>query len=95
MSVTVRIRLIGAIAKFFALAVGVVVVFGVWASMDALPGMLSLTRAGALIGMLGVTSIGAALAFSMSLDERSRVVALNAKTTQQLQRRTSCQLPRV
>lgn len=94
MSVTARIRLVGAIAKAFAMAVAVVVVFGVWASMDVLPGMLSPAPAGALISMLAVTSIGAALVFSISLDERSRAVALNAKTTLPLRRRTSCQLPR-
>jgi hypothetical protein len=93
MSVTARIRLVGAIAKAFAMAVGVVVLFGVWASVDALPGMLSLAPAGALIGMFAATSVGVALAMSISLDERGRAAALNAQSTQPLQTQTSYQFP--
>jgi hypothetical protein len=93
MSVTVRIRLVGAIAKAFAMAVGVVVLFGMWASLDALPGMLSLAPAGALIGSLAAMSVGVALVMSISLDERSRAVALNAQARQRLQTQTSYQFP--
>jgi hypothetical protein len=94
MSVTARIRLVGAIAKSFAVAVAVLVVFGVWASMDALPGMLPLAPAGALISMLGATSVGAALVLSISLDARGRSVPLNSEATRPPRRRTSYQLPR-
>ena len=52
MSVTTRIRLVGAIASSMAMAVGVVVLFGVWASVSALPGILALGSAWALMGML-------------------------------------------
>jgi len=55
MSVTTRIRLVGAIASSIAMAVGVVVLFGVWASVNAPPGVLALGPAGALMGMLLTT----------------------------------------
>jgi len=54
MRVTTRIRLVGAIASSIAMAVGVFVLFGVWA-VSALPGILALGSAGALMGMLLTT----------------------------------------
>jgi hypothetical protein len=53
MRVTTRIRLVGAIASSIAMAV--FVLFGVWASVSALPGILALGSAGALMGMLLTT----------------------------------------
>ena len=70
MSVTNRIRLVGAIATSIALALAVAVLFGVWASVGALPETLSLGPAGALMGMLATTSICVALALSMEASER-------------------------
>jgi len=91
MSVTTRIRLVGTIASFFAMAVGVVVLFGVWASVSALPGILALGSAGALMGMLLTTTICVALTLSVS--ESARRLALNPDTTQPLQPQTSYRFP--
>lgn len=66
MSVTTRIRLVGAIATSVAVAVAVLVLVGVWASADD----VSLGSAGALLGVLLTTTIGVALAFSLDANER-------------------------
>jgi hypothetical protein len=55
MSVTTRIRLVGAIATSIAVAVVVLVLFAAWVSVDDLPGVLSLASAAALMGMLLTT----------------------------------------
>lgn len=91
MSVTTRIRLVGAIASSIALAVGVVVVFGVWASVSALPGILALGSAGALMGMLLTTTLCIALTLSVSASDRR--LALNPDATQPLQPQTSYRFP--
>ena len=91
MSVTTRIRLVGAIASSIAMAVGVVVLFGVWASVSALPGILALGSAGALMGMLLTTTICVALTLSMSASDRR--LSLNPETTQPLQPQTSYRFP--
>ena len=91
MSVTTRIRLVGAIASSFAMAVGVVVLFGVWASVSALPGILTLGSAGALMGMLLTTTICVALTLSVGASDRR--LALNPETTPPLQPQTSYRFP--
>ena len=91
MRVTTRIRLVGAIASSIAMAVGVFVLFGVWASVSALPGILALGSAGALMGMLLTTTICIALTLSVSASDRR--LALNPETTQPLQPQTSCRFP--
>ena len=91
MSVTTRIRLVGAIASSIAMAVGVVVLFGVWASVSALPGILGLGSAGALMGMLLTTTLCIALTFSVSASDRR--LAMNPETTQPLQPQTSYRFP--
>jgi hypothetical protein len=91
MSVTTRIRLVGAIASSFAMAVGVVVLFGVWASVSALPGILTLGSAGALMGMLLTTTICVALTLSVSASDRR--LTLNPETRQPLQPQTSYRFP--
>jgi len=73
------------------MAVGVVVLFGVWASVSALPGILALGSAGALMGMLLTTTICVALTLSVS--ESARRLALNPDTTQPLQPQTSYRFP--
>jgi hypothetical protein len=90
MSVTTRIRLVGAIASSIAMAVGVFVLFGVWASVSALPGILALGSAGALMGMLLTTTICVALTLSVS--GQNRRLALNSESTQPLPQ-TSYQFP--
>jgi hypothetical protein len=90
MSVTTRIRLVGAIASSFAMAVGVVVLFGVWASVSALPGILALGSAGALMAMLLTTTICVALTLSVSASDRR--LALNPDVTP-LQPQTSYRFP--
>lgn len=89
MSVITRIRLVGAIASAFAVAVCVVVVLGVLASVSALPGILALGSAGALLGMLLTTTICVAL----TLSEHDRRLALNPEATQRPQPQTSYQFP--
>ena len=91
MSVTTRIRLVGAIASSIAMAVGVVVLFGVWASVNALPGILALGSAGALMGMLLTATICIAVTLSVSASHRR--LAPNPDTTQPLQSRTSYRFP--
>ena len=91
MSVTTRIRLVGALASSLAMAVGVVVLFGVWASVSALPGILALGSAGALMGMLLTTTLCIALTLSVSASDRR--LALNPETTQPLQPQTSYRFP--
>jgi len=91
MSVTTRIRLVGAIASSIAMAVGVVVLFGVWASVNAPPGVLALGPAGALMGMLLTTTICIAVTLSVSASHRR--LALNPDTTQPLPSRTSYRFP--
>lgn len=91
MSVTTRIRLVGAIASSIAMAVCVVVLFGVWASVSALPGTLALGSAGALMGMLLTTTLCIALTLSVSASDRR--LALNPETTQPLQPQTSYRFP--
>ena len=91
MSVTTRIRLVGAIASSIAMAVGVVVLFGVWASVSALPGILALGSAGALMGILLTTTLCIALTFSVSASDRR--LAMNPETTQPLQPQTSYRFP--
>ncbi len=92
MSVTSRIRLVGAIATSIGVAFAVAVFLGVWASVDALPEILPLGAAGALIGMLvlGATSIGVARALGRA--ERIAAVA-DCEATQPLQPQTSYQIP--
>ena len=91
MSVTTRIRLVGAIASSVAVAVAVFVLSSVWASLSALPGALAVGSAGALIGMLLTTTICVALALSVIPGERR--LALNHKTTQPQQPQTSYRFP--
>jgi len=91
MSVTTRIRLVGAIASSIAMAVGVVVLFGVWASVNAPPGVLALGPAGALMGMLLTTTICIAVTLSVSASHRR--LAPNPDTTQPLPSRTSYRFP--
>jgi len=91
MSVTNRIRLVGAIASSFAVAVAVFVLSGVWASVDALPGMLAVGSASALMGMLLTMTIGVAL--TLSLRSGDGRVTLTADATQPLQPRTSYRFP--
>jgi len=91
MSVTTRIRLVGAIASSIAMAVCVVVLFGVWASVSTLPGILALGSAGALMGMLLTTTLCIALTLSVSASDRR--LALNPETTQPLQPQTSYRFP--
>jgi predicted glycoside hydrolase/deacetylase ChbG (UPF0249 family) len=91
MSVTTRIRLVGAIASSFAMAVAVFVLSGVWASTDALPGMVAVGSAGALMGMLLTMTIGVAL--TLSVGSSGRRPALRAETTQPLQPQTSYRFP--
>jgi hypothetical protein len=91
MRVTTRIRLVGAIASSIAMAVGVFVLFGVWASVSALPGILALGSAGALMGMLLMTTICVALTLSVSASDRR--LTLNPETTQPLQPQTSYRFP--
>jgi hypothetical protein len=91
MSVTTRIRLVGAFASSFAMAVAVFVVSGVWASTDALPGMVAVGSASALMGMLLTTTIGVALTLSPASSGRRST--LSAETTQPLQPQTSYRFP--
>jgi hypothetical protein len=91
MSVITRIRLVGAIASAFAVAVGVFVLFGVWAAVSALPGTLALGSAGALMGMLLTTTI--CMALTLSEHARDRRLALNPEATQPPQPQTSYQFP--
>jgi len=90
MSVTTRIRIVGAIASSIAVAVGVFVLSSVWASISALPGLIAVGSAGALMGMLLTTTIGVALTLSVSSDRR---LALNSETTQPLQPETLYRFP--
>jgi hypothetical protein len=90
MSVTTRIRLVGAIASSLAVAVGVFVLFGVWASVSALPGILALGAAGALMGML-TTMICVALTLAVPASDRR--LTLSPETTQPLQPQTSYRFP--
>ena len=90
MSVTARIRLVGAIASSIAMAVGVFVLFGVWASVSALPGILALGSAGALMGMLVTTTI---CALTLSVSASDRRLSLNPETTQPPQPQTSYRFP--
>jgi hypothetical protein len=90
MSVTNRIRLVGAVATSLVTALAVVVLLGVWAS-DALPGALSLVPAGALMGLLVTTSVCVAMA--VSLDATDRRLVANLDATPQLQSETSYQFP--
>ena len=91
MSVLNRIRLVGAIATSIAVALAVAVLFGVWASVGAVPGTLSLGPAGALMGMLATTSICVAVALSMLASDGR--LAPETDATQPLQPQTSYQLP--
>jgi hypothetical protein len=89
MSITNRIRLVGAVATTFATALAVVIVFAVWASVDALPGAVALLPAGALMGLLATTSVCVALAGSLDATERS----VTPETTQPLRPETSYRFP--
>jgi len=91
MSVTTRIRLVGAIASAFAVAVGVFVLFGVWAAVSALPEIPALGPAGALMGMVLTTTICVAL--TLSEHARDRRLALYPETTRPPQPQTSYQFP--
>ena len=91
MSVTTRIRLVGAIASSIAVAVAVFVLASVWASASALPGILALGSAGALMGMLMTTTIFVALALSVRPNDRG--LALTSETTQPLPPQTSYRFP--
>jgi hypothetical protein len=91
MSVSTRIRLVGAIASSIAVAVGVVVLFGVWASVSALPGTLALGSAGALMGLLLTTTICVALTLAAPASDRR--LALSPETTRPLQPQTSYRFP--
>ena len=91
MSITNRIRLVGAVATLFATALAVVVVFGVWASVDALPGVFALVPAGAVMGLLVTTSVCVALAGS--LDATDRRLATGSEATQPLQSEPSYRFP--
>jgi hypothetical protein len=88
MSITTRIRLVGAVATAVAVAVAV---FGLWASVGDLPGILSPGPAGALVGMLVATSCCVALA--LSLEASQRRMALEPEATPPLHPRTSYQFP--
>jgi hypothetical protein len=91
MSVTTRIRIVGVIASSIAVAVGVFVLSSVWASISALPGLIAVGSAGALMGMLLTTTIFIALRLSVSSGDRR--LALNSETTQPLQPETLYRLP--
>ena len=91
MSVTTRIRIVGAIASSIAVAVGVFVLSSVWASISALPGLIAVGSAGALMGMLLTTTIGVALALSVSSSDRR--LTLNSETTPPLQPETLYRFP--
>ncbi len=91
MSVTTRIRIVGAIASSIAVAVAVFVVSSVWAASSALPGLIAVGSAGALMGMLLTTMIGVALTLSVSSSNRR--LALNSETTQPLQPETLYRFP--
>jgi hypothetical protein len=89
MSVTTRIRLVRAIATSIAVAVAGLVLLGLWASIDELPGVLA--SAAALTGMLLITTISVARAFSLNPSERR--LALKSQAKQQLQPQTSYRFP--
>ena len=91
MSVTNRIRLVGAVATTLASALAVVVVFGIWAAVDALPGVLALVPAGALMGLLATTSVCVALAGALDATDRSLMTTPEA--TPPLQPGTSYRFP--
>ena len=91
MSVTTRIRIVGAIASSIAVAVGVVVLSSVWASISALPGLIAVGSAGALMGMLLTATICIALRLSVTSGDRR--LALNSETTQPLQPEPLYRLP--
>jgi len=74
MSVTTRIRLVGAIASSIAVAVAVCVLSSVWASVGTLPDILAVGSAGVLMGMLMTTTICVALVLSVSANDRRRAV---------------------
>ena len=79
MSVTNRIRLVGATASSIAVAVVVLVVSSIWASVDALPGILAVGSAGALMGVVLTTTIGVALVLSVNANDRRRTLGAEAK----------------
>ena len=83
MSVTTRIRMVGAIASSIAVAMGVFVLSSVWASSSALPGLIAVGSAGALMGMLLTTTI--CIALTLSVRSSDRRLALHSETTQPLQ----------
>jgi hypothetical protein len=91
MSVTTRIRLVGAIASSIAVAVAVFVLSSVWASASALPGILAMGSAGALMGMLMTTTIFVALALSVRPNDGG--LTLTSETTQPLPPQTSYRFP--
>ena len=91
MSVTTRIRIVGAIASSIAVAVGVFVLSSVWASISALPGLIAVGSAGALMGMLLTTTI--CIALTLSVRSSDRRLALHSEPTQPLQSETLYRLP--
>jgi hypothetical protein len=91
MSVVTRIRRIGDIAISVALAVAVLVLFSVWASVGVLPGILSLGPASAVAGLLAATSLCVVLALSIQATERR--LELMSEATQPLQPQTSYRFP--
>jgi hypothetical protein len=91
MSVTTRIRLVSDIATSVGVAVAVLVLFGVWASVDDLPGVSPLTSAGGLMGVLLTTTICVALA--LSLAPNARPLPLKSEIMQRLQPQTSYRFP--
>lgn len=91
MSVTNRIRLVGAVATTFATALAGVVLFAVWSSVDALLGVQSLVTAGALMGLLVTTSVCGAMA--VSLDATDRRQRTEPELTQPLQSEASHRFP--
>ena len=76
------------------MALAVAVLFGLSASVGPVEETYWLRAAGALIGLLVVTSFMVAVALSLSArDARDRDLALEPETTQPLQPQTSYQFP--
>lgn len=93
MSVTTRIRLVGAIASSIAVAVGVFVLSSVWTAIDESPGLIALGSAVAVMGMLLTTTICVAL--TLSVNSRDRRLGPNSEATRPLQPETLYRFPPV
>jgi hypothetical protein len=93
MSVTTRIRLVGAIASSIAVAVGVFVVSSVWMASDEFPGLIGVGSALAVMGMLLTTTTCVAL--TLSVNSRDRRLRPNSETTRPLQPETLYRFPPV